>query len=118
MRISDWSSDVCSSDLGGSGDQRAVVPALARPSARRRALGPCGPTPGAAVRSAGQRSGDLADAGSVPRELRGLHGEALSRAAGEAARLQAGLHGDQGAPAAGGAGAAGAEALEIGRATV
>ena len=43
--------------------------------------------------------------------LRGLHGEAFSRAAAEAARLQAGLHGDQGARCTRPAWSAGAAAL-------
>src|SRR5215470_9390586 len=49
-----------------------------------------------------------ADARALPRQVRGLHGEAFSRAAGEAARLQAGLHGDQAQSPRGRPGEAGA----------
>src|SRR3546814_9859499 len=56
MRISDWSSDVCSSDLLDLPGVRHPVPRDDRPAARRRALRPrgCGPDP-ARRRPAGDR---------------------------------------------------------------
>src|SRR3546814_17576899 len=36
MRISDWSSDVCSSDLKGEGSERQFEPRIARPGRRRQ----------------------------------------------------------------------------------
>src|SRR5438094_910343 len=54
------------------------------------------------------RAGKLTPALSA---LRGLHGEAFSRAAGDAARLQARLHGDPAVAAIGGADEAGAATL-------
>src|SRR3546814_8787889 len=73
--------------------------------------GPARPAARQAVRAAGRRSGDRADAGALPRALRRSHGEALPRAASEAAWLQARLHRDQGASAARRAGGAGGAPL-------
>src|SRR3546814_1964834 len=39
MRISDWSSDVCSSDLGGPVQRRRVLMALAKPQRQHRIVG-------------------------------------------------------------------------------
>src|SRR3546814_2217164 len=50
--------------------------------------GPARPAARQAVRAAGRRSGDRADAGALPRALRRSHGEALPRAASEAARSE------------------------------
>src|SRR6266852_515342 len=52
-----------------------------------------------------------ADAGAVPRQVCGLHGEALPRAAAKAAWLCAWLHGDEARLARGGLGAESAEAF-------
>ena len=57
---------------------------------------------GVAAPRAGARAG--ADAGTLSGVLQRLHGEALPRATGEAAQLQALLHGDQGVVAGGRAG--------------
>src|SRR3546814_9811060 len=43
MRISDWSSDVCSSDLQGCGDQLAVIVAPHEHHVATGATGPVGP---------------------------------------------------------------------------
>ena len=53
----------------------------------------CRPADRPALGQAGGGGGDSRGCcGSVPRALRGLHGEAFSRASGEASRVQAGLH--------------------------
>src|SRR5271156_3876499 len=73
--------------LRGGRDRR-----VARPADRQSVAAPC----------AGARA--RADARALSGALWRLHGEALPRAAGEAARLQALLHGDQAIAAGGGAG--------------
>src|SRR6185437_1113115 len=59
--------------------------------------------------SAGGRTG--ADAGAIPGQVRRFYGEALPRTVAKAARLCAGLHGDEACLACGRAGAQGAEAF-------
>src|SRR5437868_6549963 len=59
----------------------------------------------------GGGGGDPAHAGAVRGALQRLHGEAFSRAAAQAAPLQAGLYGDAAGAAGGGAGAARVAAL-------
>src|SRR5262249_40295174 len=67
--------------------------------------------PRPAVAASGFAGGAGADAGALPGQVLGLHGEALPRAAAEAARLRAGLHGDEAGIARGGAGAPGSQAV-------
>src|SRR5450755_685325 len=69
------------------------------------------PAYGSAIAEAGTGGGTGADAGAVPRQICGLHGEALPRADAKAAWLCAGLHGDEARLAGGGLGAESAEAF-------
>ena len=91
------------------GSQERTLPALAE---RHREEG----ADGLVDRRVGQPSPRRATLASSTgrrrsiRDVRRLHGEALPREAGEAARLQARLHGDPAVPAGGGAGEAGAAA--------
>src|SRR3546814_2282256 len=68
MRISDWSSDVCSSDLEHQQRQRQPAPLAAREFARRRFLQV------AAVEQAGQRIADRLQAQALAqRQVRQRH---------------------------------------------
>src|SRR6202021_3290681 len=69
------------------------------------------PAHGRAITAAGAGRRAGADAGAVPGQIRGLHGEALPRATAKAAWLCAGLHRDEARLARGRLGAEGAEAF-------
>ena len=89
---------------------RADVSPLAG-SAARRGADRARPADRQAVEPAGGGGRDPAYAGALSRALRRVHGQALPRTAGEAARLPARLYGDEAAPAPVGTDQAGAATI-------
>src|SRR3546814_6629480 len=84
MRISDWSSDVCSSDLarrdrGTAGPERDVLPARARAAGRRRSPPAHGRLHAGATRRDRVRRAALGAGGATGRGAGGARGRTVSQ---------------------------------------
>src|SRR3546814_7400270 len=90
MRISDWSSDVCSSDLPRRGQGRAVVAAAGGQSRGRRGLTACGAVAAARRRRdlAGEAGRDCAARPPATVARRGIDRPAQARSEEHTSELQ------------------------------